>query len=73
MLCERGTERRDDDEGRQHARCGDEPKRTTTKTFCADGTAESEERIPDLEAKIDTSLYDRAGNADALEDWCQVV
>lgn len=73
MLRERGTQSCDDDEGCQHARGRDEPKGATTKAFCADRTAESEEGIPDLEGKIDTSLYDRAGDANALEDWCQVV
>lgn len=73
MLCERRTQGRDDDEGCQHARGRDEPEGTTTKPFSAQCTSESEARIPDLEGKVDTSLYDRAGNADALEDRSQVV
>lgn len=73
MLSEGGTESCDDDEGYEHARGGDEPKRTAAKTLCADSTTECKNSIPDLEGKVDTGLSDGARDANALEDRRQVV
>ena len=73
MFCESRAESGDDDEGCKHAASRYEPERTTSEAFCTQCTTESEYGVPDLKGEVDASLSDGACDADALEDWCEVV